>query len=216
MYEVEMKFSLPEVEAFLKSLENLGAKFVETVEETDQFYQHPVRDFAVTDEGLRIRTKKILQQTKICENLDERVGNDYSETKEQDELACCITYKGPKIDIETKTRKEIEIPIASDQDTAQKWNEILLALGFTQSGKVFKVRKTFKLDTADRNYEITLDYLPDLANTQNSCSGYFTEIETQADQAELDSARAAILELAKKLPVAENIRKGYLELLFSN
>ena len=52
-------------------------------DQVDEYFNHPCRDFAVTDEALRLR-------------MDSR-GR--------------ITYKGPKIDRFTKTREEIELDV---------------------------------------------------------------------------------------------------------
>ncbi len=52
-------------------------------DQVDQYFNHPCRDFAETDEALRLR----------------------KDTKGR------ITYKGPKIDRFTKTREEIEMDI---------------------------------------------------------------------------------------------------------
>lgn len=86
-YEVEMKFPVKDREALERIVfQNPGL----TVEELDLYFQHPCRDFAKTDEGFRVR----------CQ--------DY----EGGESQCFLTYKGPKIDPETKTRKEIDIPFS--------------------------------------------------------------------------------------------------------
>ncbi len=80
--EVEVKFPVPDLAAVQSQLEGLGATPSQAVEEIDVYYRHPARDFAATDEALRIR----------------RVGP-----------ANRITYKGPKVDPTTKTRQEIEL-----------------------------------------------------------------------------------------------------------
>ena len=53
----------------------------EPAEQVDTYFSHPARDFAATDEALRIRS---IDQ----ENF--------------------VTYKGPKLDATTKTRREID------------------------------------------------------------------------------------------------------------
>ena len=67
--------------------------------QVDEYYAHPTRDFAATDEALRLRTE-----------------NDLT----------VITYKGPKLDRETKTREEFEVSVANRATMAS----ILDRLGF--------------------------------------------------------------------------------------
>lgn len=73
-------------------LKEKGAHFIEEVTEIDTYYNHPSRDFAETDEALRIR---------MCGEKS------------------YVTYKGPKIDALSKTREEIETEI-KDSDVAKQ------------------------------------------------------------------------------------------------
>ena len=91
MLEVEMKFPAADLPTLAARLEALGARRGETLEEADHYFNAPDRDFARTDEALRIR----------------RIG-DHNR----------ITYKGPKRDAVTKTRTEIELPIGDGAETA--------------------------------------------------------------------------------------------------
>ena len=59
----------------------LAARFHDPAEQVDRYFAHPCRDFARTDEALRLR----------------RDGDDVA-----------ITWKGPRIDAATKTRRESE------------------------------------------------------------------------------------------------------------
>ena len=70
MYEVELKFRVADLPAVEGRLAALGARFAAPVEQVDRYFAHPARDFAQTDEALRLR----------------RVG---------DEIA--ITWKGPRL-----------------------------------------------------------------------------------------------------------------------
>ena len=78
--EVEQKFRAAHSPELLARLQRLGATIEEPIEQIDQYFAHPVRDFAQTDEALRIR----------------RVGD-----------LNFVTYKGPKLDSTTKTRREL-------------------------------------------------------------------------------------------------------------
>ncbi len=82
MIEMEVKAKAPaDAERILVSL---GAIHKETLKQEDEYFQHPVRDFAKTDEALRLR-------------------------KENNRTF--LTYKGPKAGGPVKTREELEIPV---------------------------------------------------------------------------------------------------------
>ena len=85
-YEVELKFPVADPQSLANKLTAMGATILPAQEEVDLYFAHPSRDFVQTDEALRLRRK----------------GD-----------ANCITYKGPKIDATTKTRREIELPLTS-------------------------------------------------------------------------------------------------------
>ena len=78
-----------------------GAELVQR----DRYFNHPSRDFAQTDEALRIRTQG-------------------RETR--------ITYKGPIVDSQTKTRREIEIPVGAHDGDDEKLAQVLVLLGFRE------------------------------------------------------------------------------------
>ena len=137
LYEVEMKFQVGDVSSFLHLLAKFDVRLGDSVEEQDFFYQHPSRDFAKTDEGLRIRHRN----------------GEYR-----------ITYKGPKIDSLTKTRQEIELPLHCSAETAREWDALLLALGFRQAGIVRKSRRSAKWHHGNRDFSITLDHLESLGD----------------------------------------------------
>ncbi len=85
-FEIEQKFPLAEREPFLSRLTQLSARPHGECRQEDRYFNHPGRDFAATDEALRIRS----------------VGNDNF-----------VTYKGPKLSGPTKSRREIELPLAA-------------------------------------------------------------------------------------------------------
>jgi len=176
-YEVELKYTVADVPQLLEKLEQFGLCFGEAVEEYDTFYQHPVKDYAVTDECLRIR---------------HRVG-EY-----------CITYKGPKVDLDTKTRREIELFLTNDAETARQWDQLLQALGFRVAAELKKARRSAGLVYKEQKYELSLDHIDGL--------GDFIELETFADAAQLDDARRRIKSLAATLGLTQPITASYLEL----
>ncbi len=85
MLEVEVKLWLDDVEALRSRLRETGATEHGTTHEEDIYFRHPCRDFAATDEALRIRNGSIL------------------------------TYKGPRdAAAEVKVRAEHELPVPDE------------------------------------------------------------------------------------------------------
>jgi len=177
--EVEQKYRVTERSALLARIAALGAVADQTVTQVDTYYAHPLRDFAATDEALRIR----------------RVGE-----------ANFITYKGPKLDATTKTRREIELPIAAGPASASQCDELLQSLSFSPVAEVSKVRQTFQLQRDGQAIELAVD---DVKNVGN-----FIELEIiVTEEPQVESAQALIATLASELQLAGSERRGYLELL---
>ena len=129
-YEVEMKFPVADAAALEGRLTRLGASIAAAQPELDTYFAHPGRDFAQTDEALRIRRKG---------------------------PANFMTYKGPKIDPATKTRHEIDLGLPPGEETAQAWTGLLDALGFAVVGEVCKLRRKAHLDWQGHRVELSLD-----------------------------------------------------------
>src|SRR5688572_12433222 len=102
-YEVEQKHRVEDVAALVAQLVQRGVTLDPPVTQADQYFSHPARDFAKTDEALRIRT----------------AGE-----------CSFVTYKGPKLDTTTKTRRELELPLHPEDAEGTKFAELLAALGF--------------------------------------------------------------------------------------
>ncbi|MCQ1534271.1 class IV adenylate cyclase [Methanosarcina sp. KYL-1] len=83
MIEVEVKVRADHSKV-LPLLKNIGAEKITVEEQSDTYFAAPHRDFAKTDEALRIRS------------LDG---------------SAVLTYKGPKLDSVSKTREEFETPV---------------------------------------------------------------------------------------------------------
>lgn len=117
MLEAEVKLALDEPTAarLRERLSALGATPGGSHRQVDVYFNHPERDFALTDEALRLR-------------LDD------------DELR--ITYKGKKLDPPRKTREEIEFGLAADVPTATR---LLERLGFRPVASVQKERIEYRL-----------------------------------------------------------------------
>jgi len=134
-YEVEQKFPAPDLEAIKHAIIQRGATEGPTVTQVDTYYAHPVRDYATTDEALRIR------------RVDDKN---------------VFTYKGPKIDATTKTRQEIELEFADGLAGAEQGDQLLESLGFRRVANVSKVRQTYHLQQADQSIEFALDTIAGL------------------------------------------------------
>jgi len=177
-YEVENKFPVDDLDDMARRLAPYGAQFDEAIEQTDHYLAHPARDFASTDEALRIR----------------RIGERN-----------LITYKGPKIDQATKTRREIELPLATGQQRTPEYIELFQALGFRSVAEVKKRRRCGRFTWQRWNVEATLDEVDGL--------GRFVELEIQSDAPTLREAQSDLIALAAQLGLVQIERRSYLELL---
>lgn len=177
-YEVEQKYRAVDTTAIEQWLTARGATIEPPVVQMDQYFAHPARDFAQTDEALRIRS------------VGERNW---------------VTYKGPKIDAATKTRRELELPIEPGTDGAARFTELITALGFSRVAAVRKQRRTAHLAWQTHEVEIALDDVDGV--------GQYCELEISANASELDAARKALAALAAELGLSHSERRSYLELL---
>ena len=119
MIEVEVKAKIRSFDEMRKRLDDINAVKVKTEHQEDRYFNSPVRDFAQTDEALRIR-----------------------ETKSEEKHNLFITYKGPKIDAKSKTREEVEMGI----EDADKASKIFENLGFKEVRTVVKDREYYKYE----------------------------------------------------------------------
>jgi len=179
-YEVEQKFPVADLASLEQTLSGLGATVSGTRHEVDRYYAHPARDFATTDEALRIR----------------RVGG-----------SCSITYKGPKVDATTKTRREIELPLSPPEGPAAAWEDLLEALGFTPFAEVRKRRRRAAVPWQGRSILVSLDDVDGV--------GTFVELELSAEEEGIEPAKASIASLAAVLGLSASERRSYLELLLA-
>ncbi len=181
LYEVENKFRVEDLERIARQLETRGARFGAVCEQVDHYFAHPVRDFARTDEALRIRRS------------DDRN---------------FVTYKGPRLDQATKTRRELELPLAVGVEWTEQYGELLRSLGFRSVAVVRKRRRHGRFAWQQWSVEATLDEVDAL--------GRFLELEIQVAAASLPQAQAALVALAADLGLERVERRSYLELLLQS
>jgi adenylate cyclase class 2 len=180
-YEVEQKFPLANTADTEAKLAELGAKFEPPIEQIDHYFRHPSRDFATTDEALRLR----------------QVGSDGF-----------ITYKGPKIDPATKTRRELELPLPAGAKTIAQFTELLAALGFSVVATVTKQRRMATIDWDGFEVECASDDV--------DRAGTFLELEISADDASLENAKKCLTNLGCRLGLEQSERRSYLELVLQH
>jgi len=174
MWEVEAKAPARDLEALAAELARRGAQLLADRRERDVYFAAPDRDFAETDEALRLRT------------VEDRT---------------TLTYKGPKIDPRTKTRRELSV----DVDDPIAAAALLEALGYRRVGAVSKHRRVYELGRT----EIALDNVEGL--------GSFVEAEELAEtEAERDRAQEHVLALLTELGFTQRERRSYLELLLGH
>jgi len=123
----------------LTKLRDLGARENGTKEQSDVYLAHPSRDFASTDESLRVRSERVLPPN----------GNGTWHTM--------VTYKGPKVSLLTKARYERELPFGQGTSPEDAL-DLFMRLGFTQALTVVKERRMLELD----GIEVSLDMVSGL------------------------------------------------------
>jgi adenylate cyclase, class 2 len=177
-YEVEQKHRVVDVAALTAQLAQRGVQLEPAIAQSDRYFAHPARDFVKTDEALRIRTSD---------------GKSF------------VTYKGPKLDVVTKTRHELELPLNEQDADGSQFAELLAALGFRPVATVRKQRRKFRIDHAGRHVEGSIDEVDGV--------GTFVELELISDDENLEAAKQVIRELAAELDLGPTERRSYLGML---
>jgi adenylate cyclase class 2 len=132
MYEVELKVRASHGPV-RERLADAGAERVHRVRQVDTYFDAPHRDFAETDEALRLRAETPLDES----------GDPAGET------TVVLTYKGPLVEAASKTRREVETVVVD----GEAGREILGAVGFEPAAEVRKDRTRYRL----AGYTVTLD-----------------------------------------------------------
>ena len=139
MIEIELKFPIQSPE----TLDSVRSRFVASggvahlvSNQSDEYLNDPLRDFAKQDKALRIRSHD---------------GRYF------------MTFKGPGLDAVAKIRKEIEMPLESAA-CAEQLREAFLGIGFVSVAKVSKKRETMTLNWKGKAVEICLDEVDEVGS----------------------------------------------------
>lgn len=178
MLEVELKYRVADPAAVLARLAALGAARVGEAAEADHYYNAPDRDFKATGEAFRLR---------------------------RDGAANRFTYKGPKHDAATKTRTEIEVPVADGDAGAADAERLVRALGYRPVAVVRKTRAAYDVARGDFTATVCVDAVDGL--------GSFIEVEVVCDDAKAAAAEGVVLGLAAELGLTEPEPRSYLGML---
>lgn len=175
MIEVEIKAAVKHPDKVRLRLIKLGCVSSGKKLQSDTYYNSRDRDFAATDEALRIRK----------EGVD-----------------AVITYKGPRIGSDSKSRREIEVGV-NDAAAAE---DILIALGYTRVLCIVKSREIFR----SGEHVLSLDEVEGL--------GHFLEIETFCEtEDEVQEKVDRIIGILRDIGIGRDTTttKSYLELLIN-
>lgn len=179
MIEVEVKIVLESEELLLEKLEALGFETGYLIQEDDLYFNSSFFDLRKQDMALRIRSS---------ENLTLGTSESF------------LTYKGPKLDTISMTRKELEMTVESG--TIGK--EILTSIGYDLVYPVKKLRQYYYKD------ELTacVDKVEGL--------GTFLELEMLVSEEEKrEQALETIIQFLGKIGYKKEniIRTSYLSML---
>ena len=200
MYEVELKLRADH-DAVRAALADAGGTLDRQVRQVDTYYDAPHRAFAETDEALRLREERRerVGESDATDAVDEADATDAANATDA-ETTTRLTYKGPLVEAESKTRKEHETAVA-DGDAAAG---ILAGLGFEPAAVVEKDRTFFGLD----DYTVSLDTVDGL--------GEFVEVEGEAaGEDDVVAVREGAADVLRELGLDpdDQIRTSYLGLL---
>jgi adenylate cyclase class 2 len=119
--EIEIKVRVASLDVIRNNLGKNGSLLIAEQDEHDIYYNAPHRDFAVTDEALRVRY-----------TVNQTCGKPMPPN---------VTYKGPKTGREGfKAREELIVDISSGEEFAA----VLGKLDFTRTAEVVKHREIYR------------------------------------------------------------------------
>lgn len=209
MYEVEVKVPA-ELDRVRAQLDDAPLEVTPqgAVVQADTYYDAPHRSFPETDEALRIRSEHHqsgpVEPSATAESNAGLHDDTVHETR--------VTYKGPLVDEESKTREEVETTVGD----AETFDAVLTNLGFEAAATVRKERERYTVAPADGaadefEFTVTLDAVDDV--------GEYVEVETELeDERALESARSGAYNVLRALELDpdDQIRTSYLGLLLES
>lgn len=179
--EVEQKFRVAGFDEIQQHLEELACTCGDSYQQIDRYFAHPSRDFSVTDEAFRVRS---------ASNSN------------------WITYKGPRLDTTTKSRRELELPLPAGATYCDQFVSLLELLGFREVAAVEKRRRKAFINWNDSQVEISLDEVLHV--------GTYVELEIMTDDSGFSAAKQCLNALAEQLGLTQVERRSYLKLLLES
>lgn len=175
MMEVEIRYRTTDQAGVIRKLVGWGATLAQDRVDVDHYFNPPGRDLRCTDESFRLR----------------RIA-----------ATNCLTYKGPRRDTQTKSRLEIEVPLAAGDPTADSALRLLRALGFQPVVTVRKRRQVYQLQREGFPIEVCFDDVEQV--------GAFIELEILTSEEQYPAARTVVLQTAAELGLTEKENRSYL------
>lgn len=191
VYEVELKVPADHTQ-IRQALTERGSTLEGPIGQSDTYYNAPHRDFAETDEALRLRRTEPVTDPSgdVAETVSAAVSDG----------TATLTYKGPLLESEAKSREEVEVQVGNSEQTGM----LLTNLGFEAAASVAKLRETAQIN----GYEVTLDRVAGL--------GSYVEVEGEApDESDIRAVTAGARSVLRDLGLdpTDSIQSSYLELL---
>lgn len=179
MIEAEIKVRLSEKENLEARLSERGFCRTDSSFQQDIYFDNAAGEMRRFDRALRIRT----------------------EQRDEGRPVCTLNCKGPRLDMETASREELELEISS----AATGRDLLCALGFSPAGSVEKRRTNY----VRGDVTCSLDTVTGL--------GCFLEAEILAkDHREYEEASGRLTSLLQELGIGREavVTESYLSLLY--
>jgi len=173
--EVEVRYRTADRGGVIARLVGWGATLAQDRTDVDLYFNAPGRDLKASDEAFRLR----------------RIGVENR-----------LTYKGPRLDAETRTRTEIEIPLAEGDEVAADAGRMLVALGFRPVVTVRKQRQVYRFARGGFAMEACFDDV--------ELVGPFVELEILAPEDQYEPAKSVLLQAAADLGLTEKETRSYL------
>jgi len=181
MLEVEAKYQLTDATSVVARLTEWGAKRIADHSEADHYLNAPDRDFAHTDEAFRLR----------------RIGD-----------VNLLTYKGPRQDLTSKTRTELEVPCPPGTEAAEAFLKLFQHLGYRPTAVVRKRRTIYEWTREGFTLHACLDDVEGV--------GRFVELEIVARDEDYNVAHEIVFRTAKELGLGTPENRSYLEQLLGH